>query len=43
MALKRNMTRDEIIGFINNELLHQAKTEIQAWIWPPVYPTLQVV
>lgn len=34
MALKRNMTKDEIVAFINNELLPQAKTEIQTWIWP---------
>ncbi len=34
MALKRNMTRNEMVQFINNELIPQAKTEIQTWIWP---------
>ena len=28
------MTRDEMVGFIDNELLHQAKLEIRNWIWP---------
>lgn len=34
MALKRNMTCEEMTTFIDNELLPQAKTEIQTWIWP---------
>ena len=34
MALKRNMTGDEIISFIDNELLPQAKLEIGNWIHP---------
>ncbi|MBP9797571.1 hypothetical protein KBC70_00295 [Candidatus Woesebacteria bacterium] len=34
MALKKNMTIDEMIRFINDELLHQAKDEIQNWIYP---------
>lgn len=34
MALKRNMTVDEIISFIDNELLPQAKLEIGNWIHP---------
>ena len=34
MALKRNMAGDEIINFINNELLTQVKLEIGNWIHP---------
>lgn len=34
MALKRNMTRDEMVMFIDNELLPQVKLEIQTWIRP---------
>lgn len=34
MSLKRNMSLDEIVGFINNELLPQTKAEIKSWIWP---------
>lgn len=34
MALKRNMTCGEMVGFIDNELLPQAKLEIQSWIKP---------
>lgn len=34
MALKRNMARDEIVQFIDNELLPQAKLEIGNWIHP---------
>ncbi len=34
MALKRNMTRDEMVAFIDSELLPQAKLEIQNWIRP---------
>lgn len=28
------MTPDEMVDFIDNELLPQAKLEIQSWIWP---------
>jgi hypothetical protein len=38
MSLKRNMTCDEMVNFINNELLPQAKLEIQTWIWPKKKP-----
>ena len=34
MALKRNMTRDEIVNFLNNELIPQTKLEIGNWIRP---------
>lgn len=34
MALKRNMTRDEIVSFIDNELLIQTKQEIENLIRP---------
>jgi len=34
MALKRNMAGDEIINFIDNELLTQVKLEIGNWIHP---------
>lgn len=35
MALKRNMTCAEMVEFIDNDLLHQAKIEMRTWIWPP--------
>lgn len=34
MALKRNMTCNEMVMFIDNELLPQIKLEIQNWIKP---------
>jgi len=34
MALKSNMTRDEMLNFIDNELIPQAKLEIENWIKP---------
>ncbi len=34
MALKRNMTRDEIVKFIDSELIPQARLEIENWIKP---------
>ena len=34
MALKRNMTGDEIVEFLDKELLPQAKLEIGNWIHP---------
>lgn len=34
MALKRNMTRDEMVDFIDKELLPQVKLEIGNWIHP---------
>lgn len=34
MALKRNMTRDEMVEFIDNELIPQSKLEIQNLIKP---------
>ncbi len=34
MALKKQMTKDEIINFIDNELLPQTKQEIQNLIYP---------
>src|SRR4030042_6241644 len=34
MALKRNMTVEEMVKFIESELLPQAKLEIQTWIRP---------
>ena len=34
MALKRNMTKDEMLGFINKELLPQVELEIGNWIHP---------
>lgn len=34
MALTRNMTLNEIVGFLDNELLPQVSTEIGNWIKP---------
>ncbi len=38
MALKRNMARDEIVSFIDNELLPQTKQEIENLIRPTKKP-----
>lgn len=34
MALKRNMTRDEMVNFLDHELIPQTKQEIGNWIRP---------
>lgn len=34
MGLTVRMTKDEIVGFIDKELMHQAKQEIETWVWP---------
>jgi hypothetical protein len=34
MGLKADMSREEIIEFIDGDLLPQARTEIKNWIWP---------
>src|SRR3990170_3266189 len=34
MALRRNMTCNQMVGFIDNELITQVKLEIGNWIHP---------